>query len=184
MKCSWCLGDPLYEKYHDEEWGVPLHEDNKWFEFIILDGMQAGLSWLTILRKRDNFRKAFDNFDPKKVAEYDERKVLELLENVGIIRNKAKINGAITNAKAFLEVQEKNSSFDSFIWKFTDGKVINHKLGSVSEYPALTDESIKMSKELVGLGFKFVGPTICYAFMQAAGMVNDHIVDCFRHDQV
>jgi DNA-3-methyladenine glycosylase I len=184
MKCSWCLGDPLYEKYHDEEWGVPLHEDNKWFEFVVLDGMQAGLSWLTVLRKRENFRRAFDNFDPAKVATYDEAKILDLLQDVGIIRNKAKVRGAVTNAQAFLKIQKEHGSFDKFIWKFTGGKVVNHGLTEVAQYPALNDVSIKMSKELVDAGFKFVGPTICYAFMQAAGMVNDHVVSCFRHDQV
>jgi len=180
-RCGWTLSDPLMAAYHDTEWGVPVHDDRKLFEYIVLDGAQAGLSWKTVLYKRENYRAAFDNFDPEKVARYGAKKVAALLKNDGIIRNKLKIAGAIRNAKAFLAVREKSGSFDSYIWQFTEGKTIQNKRRSLKEIPARTPEAEAMSKDLIARGFTFVGPTICYAFMQAAGMVNDHTIDCFRH---
>ncbi len=183
-RCLWCGTDPLYVKYHDEEWGVPVHDDKKHFEMIILDGAQAGLSWLTVLRKRENYRKAFDNFDPEKVAKYDEKKIAELLENPGIIRNKLKIKSAVTNARAFIKVQEEFGSFDKYIWQFVNYKPVVNKWKSDKEIPATSEESDAMSKDLKSRGFKFVGSTICYAYMQAAGMVNDHVVTCFRYKEV
>ncbi len=179
-RCSWSATDPLYIKYHDTEWGVPLHDDSRLFEFIILDGAQAGLSWLTILKKRQNYRKAFDNFDPRKIARYDTRKVSELLANEGIVRNKLKINATIQNAGSFLAVQKEFGSFDNYIWRFVGGETIKNKWKTLEEIPSQTKESAAMSADLKKRGFKFVGPTICYAFMQAAGLVNDHVVDCFR----
>ena len=183
-RCSWSSTDPLYRKYHDTEWGVPLHNDRRLFEFLILDGAQAGLSWFTILRKRQNYRKAFDHFDPHKIAGYDIRKVSELLSNEGIVRNKLKINAAIQNAASFLAVQKEFGSFDNYIWRFVGGETIKNKWNTVEEIPAQTPESAAMSADLKKRGFKFVGPTICYAFMQAAGLVNDHVVDCFRYEEV
>ncbi|MGQ1909772.1 DNA-3-methyladenine glycosylase I [Marinifilum sp. RC60d5] len=183
-RCNWAGNDLLYCDYHDNEWGVPLHDDQMLFEFLILEGAQAGLSWITILHKRENYRKAFDNFDPNIIVNYTQEKVEELLQNEGIIRNKLKINSAIKNAKAFLEVQKEYGSFDKYIWSFTKGKTIKNSWKSLSEVPAFTDEATAMSKSLKKRGFKFVGPTICYAFMQATGMVNDHTTDCFRHDEV
>lgn len=183
-RCEWCGTDPLYVKYHDEEWGVPVHDDKKHFEMIILDGAQAGLSWLTVLRKRENYRKAFSDFDPAKVARYTEKKIEKLLNNPGIIRNKLKINSAITNARAFLKVQEEFGSFDKYIWQFVNYKPIINKWKSIDELPATSKESDAMSKDMKKRGFKFVGSTICYAYMQAAGMVNDHIVSCFRYKEV
>jgi len=180
-RCNWPSDDELMMKYHDDEWGVPLHDDDKLFEFIVLDGFQAGLSWKTILHKRENFRLAFDNFDAKKISKYDEVKIQELMENIGIIRNKLKIRATITNAIAFLETQKEFGSFDKYIWKFTNYKTINNKLNSLKEMPVTSAESDEMSKDLKKRGFKFVGSTICYAFMQAAGMVNDHTIECFRH---
>lgn len=180
-RCSWAGEEPLYCKYHDEEWGVPLHDDQMLFEFLILEGAQAGLSWITILKKRENYRKAFDNFDPNIIVNYSEEKVAELLQNEGIIRNKLKVRAAIKNAKAFLEVQKEYSSFDKYIWSFTNGKTIVNKWKNLSEVPASTPESEAMSKALKKRGFTFVGPTICYAFMQATGMVNDHTTDCFKY---
>ena len=183
-RCEWCGDDPLYVKYHDEEWGVPVHDDRKHFEMIILDGAQAGLSWITVLRKRENYRKAFDNFNPEIVAGYGEKKIEELLNNPGIIRNKLKIKSAITNAQAFLKIQKEFGSFDKYIWQFVGGKPIVNKWKSIKELPATSKESDAMSKDLKKRGFKFVGSTICYAYMQAAGMVNDHIVSCFRYKEV
>lgn len=183
-RCKWAGNDPLYCDYHDNEWGVALHNDQALFEFLILEGAQAGLSWITILRKRENYRKAFDNFNASIIANYDESKVQELLKNEGIIRNKLKINSAIKNAKAFLEVQKEFGSFDKFIWSFTNGKTINNSWKKSSEVPAESVEAIAMSKALKKRGFNFVGPTICYAFMQATGMVNDHTTDCFRYNEV
>lgn len=183
-RCEWCGTDPLYVKYHDEEWGVPVHDDRKHFEMIILDGAQAGLSWLTVLRKRENYRKAFDKFNPIKVAKYDEKKMGELLNNPGIIRNKLKVKSAVTNAQAFLKVQKEFGSFDKYIWEFVGGKPIINKWKSLKELPATSKESDAMSKDLKRRGFKFVGSTICYAYMQAAGMVNDHIVNCFRYKEL
>ena len=168
-------------EYHDREWGVPLHDDHKLFEFLILEGMQAGLSWMTILRKRKNFWEAYDGFDPPKVAQYDDQKVAELLSNSGIIRHRGKINASISNAQAFLEVQSEFGSFDAYIWQFVGGKPIVNTWKTMDELPAQTAESVAMSKDLRQRGFKFVGPTICYAHMQATGMVNDHTIDCFRY---
>ena len=183
-RCEWCGTDPLYVKYHDEEWGVPVHNDTKHFEMIILDGAQAGLSWLTVLRKRENYRKAFDKFDPEKVAKYDENKIAELLENPGIIRNKLKIKSAVTNAQAFLKVQKEFGSFDKYIWQFVNYKTIINNWKTDKDVPATSKESDTMSNDLKRHGFKFVGSTICYAYMQAAGMVNDHIKSCFRYKEV
>lgn len=184
IRCGWCVGDPLYEAYHDREWGVPLKDDAGIFEFLILETFQAGLSWITILRKRENFRKAFDNFDYKKIATYTEAKQTELLENSGIIRHGAKIRAAITNAQAFMKVQEEFGSFSKYIWGFVDGSPIQNDLQNLSEVPAITTISEKLSKDLKKRGFKFVGPTVVYAHMQATGMVNDHITHCFRHSEV
>ncbi len=183
-RCSWSSTDPLYRKYHDTEWGVPLHNDRRLFEFLILDGAQAGLSWFTILKKRQNYRKAFDHFDPHKIAGYDTRKVSELLSNEGIVRNKLKINAAIQNAISFLGVQKEFGSFDNYIWQFVGGETIKNKWNTLEEIPAQTPASAAMSADLKNRGFKFVGPTICYAFMQAAGLVNDHVVGCFRYEEV
>ncbi|MFC2137462.1 DNA-3-methyladenine glycosylase I [Bacteroidota bacterium] len=180
-RCDWCVGDPLMEEYHDKEWGVPVYDDQKLFEFLVLDAFQAGLSWSTILKKRENFRLAFDEFDYKKIAKYDQMKIDALLKDTGIIRNKLKINATVTNAIAFLKVQEEFGSFDKYIWQFTDGKTKINKYKKWQDIPPNTKESDAMSKDLKKRGFKFVGTTICYAFMQAAGMVNDHEVGCFRY---
>jgi DNA-3-methyladenine glycosylase I len=180
--CSWPSNDPLMIRYHDEEWGVPLHDDRKLFEFMVLDAFQAGLSWKTVLYKRENFRKALDNFVPEIIAGYAEEKIQRLLEDAGIIRNRAKIRGTVENAKAFLCIQKEFGSFDSYIWQFTGGKTKVNRLQKLSDIPATSPESDAMSKDLKKRGFKFVGSTICYAFMQAAGMVNDHIESCFRHE--
>jgi DNA-3-methyladenine glycosylase I len=183
-RCPWPSDDKLMIKYHDKEWGVPLHNDRKLFEFLILEGFQAGLSWRTILHKRENFRNAFDNFDFKKVAKYDKRKVKLLLKDEGIIRNKLKIESAITNAKAFLEVRKEFGTFDRYIWGFVDGNPIQNKFKSLKQIPAKTKLSDKISEDLKKRGFKFVGSTIVYAHMQATGMVNDHIAGCFRNDEI
>lgn len=180
-RCDWCGTDPLYVQYHDTEWGVPVHDDRTHFEFLLLDGAQAGLSWITILRKRENYRAAFDGFDPAKIARYDDAKIAELLANPGIVRNRQKINSAVKNARAFLAVQAEFGSFDAYIWQFTDGRIIQNAWRTMADVPALTRESEAMSRDLKRRGFNFVGPTICYAYMQSAGMVNDHIVSCFRH---
>ncbi len=181
IRCGWSTSDPIYIKYHDEEWGVPIHDDRKLFEFLILEGFQAGLSWITILRKRDNFRKAFDNFDADKIARYGKRKINSLLKDEGIIRNKLKVEAAVTNARAFLKVQEEFGSFDKYIWQFVNHKPVKNKFKSLKEVPASTEISDIMSKDLKKRGFKFVGTTICYAHMQATGMVNDHIITCWKH---
>ena len=183
-RCNWSVSDPIYIKYHDKEWGVPVHNDRKLFEMIVLDGAQAGLSWLTILKKRENYRKAFDNFNVKKVAKYDKRKVAQLLKNDGIVRNKLKVESAVTNAKAFLKVKEEFGTFDKYIWKFVNGKTKVNSWKELKQIPATSPESDEMSKDLKSRGFKFVGSTICYAFMQAAGIVNDHTVDCFRYKEL
>ncbi len=183
-RCAWASGDPLLIAYHDKEWGVPVHEDGKLFEFLILEGVQAGLSWLTVLRKRENYRAAFGGLDPAVVAGYREKDIQRLLMNEGIIRNRSKIEAAITNANKFLDVQREFGSFDAYIWGFVGGKPIEHRFTSLAGIPATTEESDAMSKDLKKRGFKFVGPTICYAFMQAVGMVNDHTIDCFRHRKV
>ena len=183
-RCSWPSDDKLMIKYHDKEWGVPIHNDRKLFEFLLLEGFQAGLSWKTILHKRENFRKAFDNFDFNKIAKYDRKKINSLLKDEGIIRNKLKINSAVTNAKAFLQVRKEFGTFDKYIWAFVNGKPIKNKFKSLKELPAKTDLSDKISKDLLIRGFKFVGSTIIYAHMQATGMVNDHITSCFRHNKI
>lgn len=183
-RCGWQGTDPLYIQYHDEEWGVPLHDERRLFEMLILEGAQAGLSWITVLRKREAYRKAFDNFDPKKVARYDDKKIAQLLANPGIIRNRAKVNAAVGNAQAYLAVQKEFGSFDAYIWQFVGGKPIQNKRKTLRDIPAETDESRAMSKDLKKRGFRFVGPTICYAHMQATGMVNDHLVGCFRYKEV
>lgn len=183
-RCGWCLGDPLYEAYHDEEWGVPIHDEQKLFEFLILETFQAGLSWITILRKRENFREAFDDFDYKKVAKYSEEKIQELLLNPGIIRNKLKVRSAVTNAQLFMKIQEEFGSFDKYIWSFVDHKPLQNKVENYKNAPATTEVSDKLSKDLKKRGFKFVGSTVVYAHMQATGMVNDHEVSCFRYEEV
>ncbi len=183
-RCTWSGDDPLYRAYHDVEWGVPLHDERALFEFLILEGAQAGLSWITILRKRDAYRAAFDNFDAAHIARYDADKIAALLTNPGIVRNRLKIAAAITNAQKFLDVQEKHGSFDMFIWQFVGGKPKQNRWRGMADVPASTIESDAMSKELTKRGFKFVGPTICYAYMQATGMVNDHTADCFRHKEL
>jgi len=180
-RCAWCTNNPLYIVYHDSEWGVPIRDDKLLFEFLILEGMQAGLSWLTILKKRPAFRKAFANFNPQKVARFDQNKIDLLLNNTDIIRNKLKITAAIQNAKGFLAIKKEWGSFANYIWHFVDGKPIQNHWKNVSQAPAKTAISDAMSKDLKKRGFKFVGSTICYAFMQAVGMVNDHTVDCFRY---
>jgi len=183
-RCAWAGTDPLYVAYHDQEWGVPLHDDRLLFEFLILDGMQAGLSWAIILKKRDNFRRLFDNFDPSLVAAYDDAKVAALLSDPGIVRNRLKIAAAIQNARAFLDIQKEYGNFDAYIWQFVGGQTKKNAWKGLADIPARAPESDAMSKDLARRGFKFVGSTICYAFMQAAGMVNDHTVDCFRYSQV
>ncbi|MFA5832337.1 MAG: DNA-3-methyladenine glycosylase I [Bacteroidota bacterium] len=180
-RCAWSGTDPLYNLYHDTEWGVPVHDDRKLFEMLNLEGAQAGLSWITILRKRENYRKAFDNFDAKKIVKYDAAKVQQLLGNEGIVRNRLKIASVISNAEAFLQVQKEFGSFDSYIWQFVNGKQIINKRKSIKDIPPTTPESDIMSKELKKRGFRFVGSTICYAFMQACGLVNDHELKCFRY---
>jgi DNA-3-methyladenine glycosylase I len=182
-RCPW-PEDELYITYHDTEWGVPLHDDRALFEFLILEGAQAGLSWHTVLKKRENYRAAFDQFDPQKVARYDEKKIKKLLANPGIIRNRLKVASAVANAHAFLAVQEEFGSFDEYIWRFVDGKPLINRRRSMKEIPARTKESDAMSKDLKQRGFKFVGSTICYAHMQATGMVNDHLLHCFRHREL
>ena len=183
-RCTWSISDPIYVDYHDNEWGVPLHDDRFLFEFLILEGAQAGLSWITILKKRENYRKAFDNFDPEKIAKYSDKKVEKLLKNEGIIRNRLKINAAVQNAKSFLNIQKEFGSFDKYIWHFVNGKPKINKWKNLQDVPSKTKESDLMSKDLKKRGFKFVGSTICYAFMQATGLVNDHLISCYRHEQI
>jgi len=184
VRCGWCGSDPLYVRYHDEEWGVPAHDDRKLFEMLILEGMQAGLSWLTVLRKREEFRKAFDGFDAFRIANYDAKKIRSLLENPGIIRNRLKIEAAIENARAFLQVQEEFGTFNHFVWPLIGNRPWQNHFKALNEVPAKTAESGTMNRELQKRGFRFVGSTICYAFMQAVGMVNDHLVDCFRYKEI
>ncbi|MES0361261.1 MAG: DNA-3-methyladenine glycosylase I [Anaerolineales bacterium] len=181
IRCAWAGTDPLMIDYHDQEWGFPLHDDQKLFEFLILEGMQAGLSWMTVLKKRENFRLAFDGFDPTVVSQYDQAKVEDLLTDAGIIRHRGKIEAAIQNSQAFLAVQSEFGSFDKYMWQFVGGKPKVNSWKTMQELPAKTDDSAAMSKDLLKRGFKFVGPTICYAHMQATGMVNDHTIDCFRY---
>jgi len=184
IRCSWCGDLPIYKDYHDNEWGRPVHDDRKLFEMLILEGAQAGLSWITVLKKRENYRKAFDNFDPNKVALYNEEKIQSLMENEGIIRNRLKINSAVINAKLFLEVAEKHGSFDKFIWSYVNYKPITNHVKQIEDLPATTPLSDQISKDLKKMGFKFVGSTIIYSFMQATGMVNDHLVDCFAYKEI
>ena len=183
-RCAWAGDDPVYHRYHDKEWGVPLHNDKKLFEFLILEGMQAGLSWITILKKRDAFRKAFDNFDCNKVAKYNKAKTDQLMQDAGIIRNRLKIDGAVKNAQAYLRVREEFGTFNRYLWGYVDFTPIQNSRKSLQEVPAKTDLAEKLSKDLKKRGFTFVGPTIVYAMMQATGMVNDHTTDCFRHAEV
>jgi len=183
-RCQWAGDDPIYIEYHDKEWGVPVHDDKKLFEFIILEGAQAGLSWLTILKRRENYRKAFADFDPEKVARFNEKKINELLTDSGIIRNKLKIRSAVSNAQAFLKIQEEFGSFDTYSWQFVGGKCKVNKVKTIKEIPATSEESDALSKDLKKRGFKFVGSTIIYAHMQAVGMVNDHTTDCFRYREL
>jgi len=183
-RCDWCGADPLYVAYHDDEWGVPVHDDRTWFEFLLLEGAQAGLAWITILRKREAYRLAYDGFDPERVARYDDRKVAELLADAGIVRNRLKIAASITNARAFLEVRDELGSFDAYMWQFVNGRPIQNAWRTMAELPAVTPLAETISKDLKRRGFRFVGPTIVYAHMQATGMVNDHLVACFRHAEV
>ena len=183
-RCEWSSVDDSMIQYHDEEWGVPVHDDRKLFEFLVLEGAQAGLSWLTILKRRDAYRRAFDNFDFSRVAKYNEEKIKVLLKDKGIIRNRLKIESAVTNASALIRVRKEFGSFDKYIWQFVDGKPINNMWTSLKQIPTKTDISDKMSKDLMKRGFKFVGSTICYSHMQATGMVNDHLTSCFRYNKV
>ena len=183
LRCPWAT-NPLSTRYHDEEWGVPVHDDRRWFEFLILEGAQAGLSWDTILQKRERYRQALDGFNPTKVAQFDAKKTRELLNDPGIVRNRLKIKATIANARAFLQVQKKFGSFDSYIWKFVGGSPIRNRWKAHKSVPAQTPLSEALSQDLLQRGFRFVGPTICYAFMQATGIVNDHLVSCFRYDEV
>ncbi|HKM93925.1 MAG TPA: DNA-3-methyladenine glycosylase I [Prolixibacteraceae bacterium] len=183
-RCSWCIGSEVYQQYHDTEWGVPVHDDQKLFEFIVLEGAQAGLSWITILKRREGYREAFANFDPNKIALFGPNKIEELMQFEGIIRNRRKIESAIANAKAFLKIQAEFGSFDKYIWGFVNGQPIINQFKTMAEVPAQTNLSVKISKDLKQRGFSFVGPTIIYALMQATGMVNDHLTDCFRHKEL
>jgi DNA-3-methyladenine glycosylase I len=183
-RCTWCLSSDIYVSYHDEEWGVPEHDDQRLFAKLVLDGAQAGLSWITILKKRDNYYRAFDNFNAEKMARYSDKKIAALLADPGIVRNRLKVNAAVTNAKAYLKLRKELGTFDKFLWQFTGGKTRRNAWTSLKQLPARTPESDAMSEALRERGFKFVGSTICYAFMQAVGMVNDHRVDCFRYRQV
>jgi DNA-3-methyladenine glycosylase I len=183
-RCNWANGSELLKSYHDNEWGVAIHDDRSLFEFLILEGAQAGLSWSTILGKREGYRKAFDNFDARKISEYSENAVSQLLTNSEIIRNRLKINATISNARAFLQVQKEFGSFDNYIWQFVNGRPVQNTWKRITDIPSNTPESDAMSKDLIKRGFKFVGTTICYAFMQAVGMVNDHAVDCFRYEEL
>jgi DNA-3-methyladenine glycosylase I len=184
QRCPWCQGDPLSLSYHDTEWGVPVHDEKKWFEFLVLEGAQAGLSWMTILRKREAYEEAFAGFDPARVAQFDERDVKRLLGDPGIVRNRRKIQSAIENARAFLKIQDEFGSFDSYVWGFVDGLPIQNSWTTLQGIPAVTEEAKVLSRDLKRRGFSFVGPTICYAHMQATGMVNDHLISCFRHAEV
>ena len=183
IRCGWCGSTDLYKKYHDEEWGLPNYDDNHLFEMLILEGNQAGLSWSTILNKRENFRKAFDGFNPERIAMYDEKKRMELLQDAGIIRNKLKVNAAIVNAQNYLRIKSSGQSFSDYLWQFNDGKVLVNTFKTLADVPATTSVSDKMSKQLKKDGFKFTGSTIMYAFMQATGMVNDHIMSCYRYQE-
>jgi DNA-3-methyladenine glycosylase I len=180
-RCPWCLSDPLYIEYHDREWGVPVHDDRKWFEFLLLEGAQAGLNWLLILKKRENYRQAYDGFDFEKIARYGEKKIAGLLSDPGLVRNRAKIRASVGNAKALIRIREEFGSFDNYIWPFVGNAPLRNRWRSMEQLPAKTDLSDALSKDLVRRGFKFVGSTIIYAHMQATGMVNDHLIGCFRY---
>ncbi len=184
MRCSWCGDNPLYVKYHDEEWGVPVYDDRIHFEFLVLESAQAGLSWLTVLKKRENYRKAYEDFDPKIVAEFDQEKIEELMENEGIIRNRKKIEASVNNARVFMEIQREFGSFSSYIWSFVGGKQLVSFNESIEELPAKTPQSEALAKDMKKRGFKFLGPVILYSHMQATGLVNDHIISCFRYKEV
>ena len=183
-RCKWCESDPLYVAYHDEEWGVPIHDDQLLFEFLVLEGAQAGLSWLTILKKRENYRKAFHSFDPEIIANYTQQDIDRLMDDKGIVRNRLKIEAAIKNAKGVLNIQEEFGSFDTYLWHYVEGTPMQNKWNSLEDIPVQTEISERMSKDLKKRGFNFVGPTICYAFMQAIGMVNDHTMDCFKYNEI
>jgi DNA-3-methyladenine glycosylase I len=183
-RCAWCGTDPLYVRYHDHEWGIPLHDDRRLFEMLILEGAQAGLNWLTILRKREGYRAAFDHFDPERIARYDAAKVARLLADPGIVRNRLKIQAAIRNAQGYLTIREQHGGFDAFLWRYVDGQPQQNAWPTLAEVPARSPEADAMSRDLKRLGFAFVGPTICYAFMQAVGMVNDHTTNCFRQREL
>ena len=183
-RCTWAGSDPIYVRYHDREWGMPLHDDRRLFEFLVLEGAQAGLSWLTILKKRDNYRMAFDRFDPERVASYDAKKIAALLADAGIVRNRLKISSAVRNARVFIDIRNEFGSFDAYLWRFVDGRPKQNRWQTLAEIPAETVESRSLSKDLLRRGCTFVGPTICYAFMQAVGMVNDHLADCFRYEEI
>ena len=182
QRCHWCGDDLLYQQYHDEEWGVPLHDDQALFEFLCLEGAQAGLSWITILRKRDNYRKAFNKFDAEKMASYDDGKIAALLQNPGIVRNKLKVNAFVSNARAYLDMLDSGLTLDQYVWDFVDGSALQNQWSRMEQIPAHTDLSDRMAKDLKKRGFRFVGSTICYAFMQAAGLVNDHLISCHRYE--
>lgn len=183
-RCPWCQKDDLYVKYHDEEWGVPVHDDKKHFEFLVLESAQAGLNWLTVLKKRENYKIAYDNFEVNKVSQYDDIKIEELMKNIGLIRNKMKIEASINNAKRFIEIQKEFGSFDKYIWSFVNNDVVVNYWKDISEVPATSEISDKVSKDLKSRGFKFLGSTIIYAHLQATGLINDHLISCFRHDEV
>jgi DNA-3-methyladenine glycosylase I len=183
-RCPWCLSDPLYIEYHDHEWGVPVHDDRKWFEFLILEGVQAGLSWFLVLKKRENYRKAYDGFDFDKVAKYSGKKLARLLADPGLIRNRAKIAASVNNARAFIKIREEFGSFDRYIWSFVGNEPLCNRMRSMEQIPARTELSDALSKDLVRCGFKFAGSTIMYALMQATGLVNDHLVGCFRYEKL
>jgi DNA-3-methyladenine glycosylase I len=184
IRCAWCSSDPLYQAYHDEEWGVPSHDDRHLFEMLLLEGAQAGLAWITILKKREGYRAAFDGFDPERIARYDDAKKAELMANAGIVRNRLKIEAAVTNARAYLALREEGKTLDAYLWRYVEGRPLQNRWASLREIPPRTALSDAMSKDLGKRGFKFIGSTICYAFMQAVGMVNDHTTDCFRHHPV
>lgn len=183
-RCAWCSSDPLYQAYHDQEWGVPSHDDRHLFEMLLLEGAQAGLAWITILKKREGYRAAFDGFDPERIARYDDAKKAELMANAGIVRNRLKIEAAVTNARAYLALREAGSTLDAFLWRYVEGRPLQNRWASLREIPPRSALSDAMSKDLGKRGFKFIGSTICYAFMQAVGIVNDHTTDCFRHAPV
>ena len=184
QRCWWCGEDPLYVAYHDDEWGVPLHDERELFEFLCLEGAQAGLSWITILRKRDNYRRAFDNFDAQRIARYGDYRIQALLQDSGIVRNRLKVNGFVKNARAYLQLLDEGKTLDAYLWDFVGGETIHNRRHGMAEVPATSAESDAMAKALKKRGFTFVGSTICYAFMQAAGLVNDHLVDCYRHREL